>query len=230
MRVHILQHMPFEGVGCMADWFAARGATLSHTRFWEPGAQLPALAGLDLVVAMGGPMSVNDEATLPWLVGEKAFLRQAVTAGIAVLGVCLGGQLIASALGARVRPNEAREIGWFPVHGHAGDAPEAFVFPSNITLLHWHGETFELPEGATLLASSQACERQAFQLGRHVIGLQCHPEVTPAIIADLLAECADELQPGRWVQTAEALAAAGPETYAPGNELMARILDYLTAR
>jgi GMP synthase-like glutamine amidotransferase len=226
MRVHVLQHVPFEDIGSMAEWFQQRGAQLSYTRFYEVGAQLPEPGGFDLIVAMGGPMSVNDEATLPWLVAEKAFLRAAIASEVAVLGVCLGAQLIASALAAQVYPNEVAEIGWFPVWRADAVDEACFLFPERIELLHWHGETFALPEGASLLASSEACRHQAFQLGRRVIGLQCHPEMTPQIVADLLDECADELRPGTWVQTPEQLAASAA-AYVPGNVLIARLLDYL---
>lgn len=227
MRVWVLQHVPFEDVGSMADWFAARGAEVQYTRFFMPDERLPALDECDLIVAMGGPMSVNDEAELAWLVAEKAFLRAAIDAGVAVLGVCLGAQLIASALGARVYANGEAEIGWFPVW--RADEAEAgrFVFPERIELLHWHGETFELPPGAALLASSEACRHQAFQFGRRVIGLQCHPEMTPAMVADLLAECADELRPGPWVQTVDELAATPVANYAAGRVLMGEVLEYL---
>ncbi len=228
MHVQVLQHVPFEGVGSMADWFQTRGATLHYTRFYEADARLPDPASCDLIVAMGGPMSVNDESELPWLIEEKTFLRQAIEQGVPVLGICLGAQLIASALGARVQPNAQAEIGWFPVWRAASVGEGCFVFPDRIELLHWHGETFELPAGATLLASSEACPHQAFQLGRRVIGLQCHPEMTPAIVADLLDACADELRPGPWVQTPAQLAGE-PRSYLPGNVLMAQVLDYLLA-
>ncbi|WP_457977638.1 gamma-glutamyl-gamma-aminobutyrate hydrolase family protein [Ectopseudomonas composti] len=226
MHVQVLQHVSFEGVGSMAEWFQARGAAVHYTRFFEADARLPDPASCDLIVAMGGPMSVNDEAELPWLIEEKAFLRQAIEQGIPVLGICLGAQLIASALGARVQPNAQAEIGWFPVWRAESVGEGYFVCPDRVELLHWHGETFDLPEGARLLASSEACRHQAFQLGQRVIGLQCHPEMTPVIVTDLLAECANELQPGPWVQTPAQLAAE-PRTYLPGNVLMARVLDYL---
>lgn len=226
MRVQVLQHVPFEDVGSMADWFRRHGAELRYTRFFEADAHLPKPEGCDLIVAMGGPMSVNDEAELPWLIEEKAFLRKAIDAGVPVLGVCLGAQLIASALGARVYPNAVAEIGWFPVWRTELIGEDCFTFPEHIELLHWHGETFELPEGATLLASSEACRHQAFQFGRRVIGLQCHPEMSPAIVADLLHECADELVPGPWVQAPGQLAAEA-QRYQPGNALITQILDYL---
>ena len=229
MKVAVLQHVPFEGVGHMQGWLDARGAELHYTRFFLPDARLPEVAGLDLVIAMGGPMSVNDEASLPWLVEEKRFLRAALAADVPVLGICLGAQLIASAMGATVRSNGIAEIGWFPLQGSAVTGAECFRFPETFDSFHWHGETFELPEGAVHLAASAACRNQGFQLGRRAIGLQFHPEITAEIVADLLRECGDELVPGAYVMPAAELAAVPAEAYQPGQALTARLLDYLTA-
>src|SRR5262249_14008572 len=143
MKVHVLQHAPFEDIGSMADWLRARGSRVRHTRFFED-ATLPEVADLDLVIAMGGPMSVNDEGTLSWLRSEKAFLRAALAGGVPVLGICLGAQMIASALGARVRRNPEPEIGWFPIEAMPAP-PESFRLPSARRVFHWHGETFDLP-------------------------------------------------------------------------------------
>ena len=109
---------------------------------------------------------MNDEVRLPWLEPEKRFVREAIERNIAVLGVCLGAQLIASALGSRVYSGPAKEIGWFPIQ-RAPEAEGTFRFPSECTVFHWHGETFDLPLGAARLASSAACENQAFQMKRH---------------------------------------------------------------
>lgn len=114
MRVQVLQHVPFEGLGSMATWFNREGFTVAYTRFFQND-PLPAPADVDWIIVLGGPMSVNDEAQYPWLVAEKAFLRQAIQAEKRILGVCLGAQLLASALGARVYPAPEREIGWFPL-------------------------------------------------------------------------------------------------------------------
>ena len=176
MKAHILQHVPFEGPAYIGQWLMARGAQISHTRFWESAA-LPDPAAVDLLVVMGGPMSVNDEAEFAWLAAEKRFIAEVVALGRPVLGICLGAQLIASAHGARVFRNTEKEIGWFDVHACTG-TEDAFDFPPTTTVLHWHGETFELPPGARLLATSTACRHQAFQLGEHAIGLQFHLEMT----------------------------------------------------
>src|SRR5690606_3581623 len=123
MRAHYLQHVPFEGLGSIEPWLRARGFSVTATRFFEDPA-LPDPRGIDLLVVMGGPMSVNDDASLPWLVDEKRFVRAAIDANIPVLGICLGAQLIASAMGARVQPGREKELGWFPVQAvHAAHAP-----------------------------------------------------------------------------------------------------------
>jgi len=114
MRVHWLQHVPFEGLGSIAAWLESRNAETSRTRMWT-GGRLPPLHGIDWLVIMGGPMSVNDEERHPWLVHEKRFIAEAIAQDKTVLGICLGAQLIASSLGARVRPNREREIGWYPI-------------------------------------------------------------------------------------------------------------------
>ncbi len=226
MRVHVLQHVPFEDVGSMSGWLEARRARLTCTRFFEDPV-LPPLEGIDLMIAMGGPMSLNDEDALPWLRPEKALIRQAVERGLAVVGICLGAQLIASALGARVYPNARKEIGWFPVHAVPGPAG-VFSFPETCRVFHWHGETFTLPAGAVHLARSTACENQAFQIGPRAVGLQFHLETTPESARSLLAHCRNELSPGPFVQTETEMLAVTEETYRSVNHLMDRLLDYVT--
>ena len=226
MKVHVLQHVAFEGLGSIEDWLHARDAAVDYTRFHVSPA-LPAVDGVDLVIAMGGPMSVNDEAALPWLREEKRFIRAAIERGLPVLGICLGAQLIANALGARVHPGPHKEIGWYDIAGTpAGEG--CLRFPERCEVFHWHGETFELPPGALRLARSAACENQAFQVGRNVIGLQFHLETTPASAESIIANCRDELIEAPYVQTEAALRAAPPQSYARINALMNEVLDYLT--
>lgn len=227
MKVHVLQHVPFEGLGNIEPWLAARSAEVSWTRFHEAGAVLPAVEAVDFLIVLGGPMSVNDEAALPWLVDEKRFIAAAVARGTPVLGICLGAQLIASAHGARVYPGEHKEIGWFPVTGQpVSDA--AFAFPAVLDVFHWHGETFDLPEGAVLLASSVACRHQAYQLGERAVGLQFHVETTPASAQSMLLHCADELVDAPYIQPAAAIASTRADNYAAVEVLMYRLLDWLT--
>lgn len=226
MRVQVLQHVPFEGIGSIDAWLSSRAAEVGYTRFYEPSHALPEVRGLDLAIVMGGPMSVNDEDTLPWLKAEKAFVRDAIRAGVAMVGVCLGAQLIASALGARVYPNRQPEIGWFELRGEAGD--DAFRFPDRFMAFHWHGETFDLPPGARRLASSAACENQAFQLGPNVVGVQFHLETTPDSLDAIVGACRDELVEAGYVQSEAAIRAAQPDRYARINALMGELLSYVT--
>ncbi len=226
MRIHCLQHVPFEGPGSIGTWLHQHGHTLTYTRFFDSPV-LPDPADVDLVVAMGGPMSVNDEQELPWLVAEKRFLRECIGAGRMVLGVCLGAQLVASALGARIYRNPEKEIGWFPIRAVDAADTAAFRLPSTANVFHWHGETFDLPPGAIHLARSEACVNQAFQIGRTVIGLQFHLETTPASARELVTHCRDELVPSRYVQTEAAILGADAARYEAINSLMAEVLDYL---
>lgn len=225
MRAHFLQHVSFEGLGSIESWLHSRDAVLTSTRLFlnEP---LPTLRGLDFIIAGPGPMSVNDEAELPWLKAEKQFLHDAITRGIPVLGICLGAQLIASSLGARVYPNRLKEIGWFPIQ--AEKTPDhCFQFPAECTVFHWHGETFELPKEAVRLVRSPACDNQGFQLGRHVIGLQFHLETTPKGAAMLIEHSRHEMNPGPYVQSEAQIRAVPLANYAAVNSLMNDLLNRL---
>lgn len=226
MKVHVLQHVPFEGLGSIEPWLVARGATVSYTRFFE-SSRLPKPMDLDLVIALGGPMSVNDEADLPWLKEEKRFVAEAVNSGKAVLGICLGAQLIAGALGARVYPGLHKEIGWFDIES-TSDRPDMFRFPKKVKVFHWHGETFDLPRDATRLARSAGCQNQAFQIGSRAIGLQFHMETTPASAESLIVHCRNELVDGRFIQSEEELREAPMAAYAVVNAIMDDVLTYLT--
>ncbi len=228
MHTVILQHVPFEGPGSILTSLERHRGTV-HTCHLYLGEPLPQLTQCDLLVVMGGPMSVNDEVEHPWLREEKRLLGEAVTGQTPTLGVCLGAQLIAAALGARVYPNRHREIGWFPITATPAEG-EMFHFPSSAMAFHWHGETFDLPDNARCLAASNACRNQAFQVGRRVIGLQCHLEATAETVGLMLTHNAsDLLTEGPYIQDPGVINAATPERYAEINALMARLLDYLLA-
>lgn len=229
MRAHWLQHVPFEGLGYIEIWLTATGYEVTQTKLFQSEV-LPELDAFDLLIAMGGPMSVNDEAEYPWLADEKRFVRNAINAGKPVLGICLGAQLIASALGARVYKNTVKEIGWFPIEKVCPSEKSAFAFPPSLEVFHWHGETFELPTGAHPLAKSIGCEHQAFQLGDTVIGLQFHLETTLESACQIVANCRDELVTAQYIQTEEEILSASLEKYEAINQVLKEVLEYLHYR
>jgi GMP synthase-like glutamine amidotransferase len=229
MKVHYFQHVPFEGLGCIGTWLAAQGTDAESTRFDET-AKLPAVRDIDLLIVLGGPMSANDAQQYPWLAAEKSFIRTTIREGKRVLGICLGAQLIASALGARVYRNAAREIGWHPIASVPGEPGNtAFQFPPTTQVFHWHGETFDLPAGSVQLARSAACENQAFQVGARVMGLQFHLETTPASARALVTHCPADLEPAAHVQSATDILSAPAAYYATANAWMGQVLAYLAA-
>ncbi|MGE7774374.1 type 1 glutamine amidotransferase [Chitinophaga sp. NPDC101104] len=219
MRIRIFQHVPFEGPAAIAEWAESKGHTLEYTRFYDND-PLPAASDVDMLVVMGGPMGVYDTDEFPWIRNEIAFISDAVESGKPVLGVCLGSQLLAAALGAAVYPNREKEIGWFPVTFHAEWAPASLV------VFHWHGDTFDLPEGAQLLAESPVTKHQAFQFGQNAVGLQFHLEVTDVSVEGMIDACGHELHGGDWVQHAEVLRDGLPHARETKATLF-RLLDRL---
>jgi GMP synthase-like glutamine amidotransferase len=226
LRAHYLQHVPFEGLGSIEQWLREAGYEITKTCLFK-SASLPDPEEFDLLIVMGGPMSVNDESKYPWLAPEKNFIHSVIYAGKPVLGICLGAQLIASALGARVYSNSHKEIGWFPVQGFPASGDSMFQLPPSLDVFHWHGETFDLPSGAVRLARSEGCENQAFQVGSSVIGLQFHLETTPESAEEIIDNCRDELIPSQYVQSEEEILSVKPGTYESINQMMGRVLSYL---
>lgn len=182
MDVLVLQHIACEPPGEFEDVLRERGASIHRVELDE-GEQLPQGRSFDAIVAMGGPMSVNDETELPWLVAEKHLIREAVESGVPYWGSCLGVQLLASSLGARVYAGGAPEVGVLDVElTDEGRADPVFAgLPARFPTLQWHGDTFDLPAGATRLASSPAYPNQAFRYGRSAYGVQFHVEVSGAM-------------------------------------------------
>lgn len=193
MKVLAFRHIPFEGAGLLETALTTRGVGLEYVDLYRGGSvpNTDAAAGL---VFLGGPMSVNDD--LDYLRVEEDIIRRAIARRKPVLGICLGSQLIARAMGARVYRNPSKEIGWFDIHlTEAAAADPLFTgVQRSENVFHWHGETFDLPAGAELLARSALCAHQAFRLGDRTYGLQFHLEVTPEMIADWTrqeANCGD---------------------------------------
>lgn len=231
LRIHYFQHLPYEGLASIGDWARRRGHRVSASNFYADDPLLPALEDFDWLVVMGGTMGAYEEEQFPWLRGEKALIRAAVDAGKTVLGICLGSQLIASALGARVYPAGHREIGWWPVRKLAGAAghPLFGLLPEEFTAFHWHGDTFELPAGAVLLAASAGCRHQAFSLGERVLGLQFHFEVTPAAVRQMLEGSDEELAQAQGYVQSGADILAHLKHAEDNTRMMSALLDQLEA-
>ena len=225
MHIHWLQHVPFEGLGMIRTWASQRGHTLSCTRFWAAD-QLPEPDSMDLLVVMGGPMGVHEERLYPWLVEEKKFIRRAVDEKRVILGICLGAQLLASVCGAAVYQHSEKEIGWFPVSRENKIPTWAEeILPAQLTMFHWHGDTFDMPDSAILLCSSSACRNQGFVIDDRIIALQFHPEMTSAGVATLVDNCRSELVTSLWVQNEQQIL-NGHVHMAATNKVMEKLLDH----
>ena len=182
MRVVAFRHVPFEGAGHLESVLREHGIEFQYADLYRADAATPDLSDAAAVVVLGGPMSMN--GGLPWLRREQRLVERAVADGMPVLGICLGAQMLAQSLGAKVYRNPGKEIGWFEVHFTEAARDSLFAGMGGAeTFFHWHGETFDLPAGAELLAWSDDCRNQAFRW-RNVCGVQFHPEVTPEMIAD----------------------------------------------
>lgn len=230
MRLHYLQHVPFEDMATIEDWGKNKGHVISRTLLFE-GETPPDPEKFDWLVIMGGPMNIYEDGRYPWLKEEKKFIKKTIEEGRIVLGICLGAQLIADILGRKMRKNKYREIGWYPVSlTPEAQTSEIFgVLPERFVALQWHGDTFEVPPGAVRTAESDACINQAFQVGK-AIGLQFHLESSMDSIDELIKNCSNELSGGGdYVQSEEEIL-AGARLIPKMNRLMARFLDEVERR
>ena len=226
-EILVFRHAAHEGPGYLADFLARHDLRYRLVRI-DAGEAVPkSIAGISGLVFMGGPMSANDR--LPWIPPVLALIREAAQKDVPVLGHCLGGQLMAKALGGRVTRNRVKEIGWLPVRviescvAHdwiTGLAPQFEVF-------HWHGETFSgLPSGATAILKSRDCRHQAFVLGKH-LAFQCHVEMTPVLVRSWARAGAAEIaRPTDTVQSAQQMRV----NLVARAERMNRIADVFYAR
>lgn len=208
MRVHFFQHVAFEGPGLIEDWLRAKRYDFSVTRFYEDDFRLPDINDIDSLIVMGGPMGVYDDLKYRWLSKEKNFIKACIERGIKVIGVCLGAQLIADVLGAKVHVAPQKEIGWYPVvpTGKCRKYPWFYsLFQEHPYVFHWHGDQFEIPDNSENLLDSPANTNQAFIFGDSVIGLQFHIEVQREHITKMIASCPDDLDKGEFVQNASTI-------------------------
>lgn len=227
MNIHYLQHVPFENLGSIADWTREHHHHVTVTRLYEDE-EFPTQGHFDWLIVMGGPMNIYEERKYSWLAREKRFIEHTITAGKVVLGICLGAQLLANVLGARIYNNCEKEIGWFPIQliENAIYCPIFQDVPTKFDVFHWHGDTFDLPRDALHLATSKACRHQAFSYNNRIIGFQFHLETTRRNAEQLITHCRDELVEAPFIQTSEAML-ADEVRFQRINEVMQRILEQL---
>lgn len=242
LRIHALYHVDFEELSYIKQWAENQGHSITLTRFYEND-PLPDQDSFDWLVIMGGPMSIHDETEFPWLLDEKYFIQQSINQGKTVIGVCLGAQLIADSLGAKVAPSGIKEIGWMPIqltsqglkHPLLKDLPkEAF------TVFHWHGDGFDCPQGAVPIATSQGWANQGFiyqtpkhkELSTWVLGWQCHFEVTEKSMVDMVGYGQDYIQEAKAdypdsVQAGDKIIELGDKHIQDNNAWLSTMLDNL---
>lgn len=228
LRIHYLQHVPFEGPGSIQEWSIKNGHVLTSTNFYEDETLLD-LNSIDWLIIMGGPMSVDDEKEFRWLSKEKIFIKNAIETGKTVIGVCLGAQLIAQILGAKVYSNKQKEIGWFPIRltESAKQDPLFNGLNGEITVFHWHGDTFELPKNAVAIATSDACNNQGFIYKQNVLALQFHLETTEESIQQMIENGRDELTQGQHIQEENEIENQ-QQFFETNKKFLFEILDRLT--
>jgi GMP synthase-like glutamine amidotransferase len=190
--IRIFRHVTCEGPGYLADTLQHYGLPFELVCIDQGEAVPPQVDDVSALVFMGGPMSANDDQ--PWIRDELALIRRAAADNLPLLGHCLGGQLIAKALGGTIGANPVKEIGWLPVQKLATAAADDWLqgLADNIPLFHWHGETFSIPAGATAILRSEHCAHQAFTVG-NTLALQCHVEMTAEMVREWAALYEDEL-------------------------------------
>ena len=183
LSVLVFQHDPDDGPGYLGEALLRRGAQLTTVRL-DHGEAVVDPAPYDMLLVMGGTMNVYQEDKYPWLAEETQAIRRAVESSKAVLGICLGGQLLAKALGSQVHVGSSTEIGMIPITlTGSGQADPLFEGLPPIEAVEWHDDTFDIPNGAIALACSTGCANQAFRFGERAYGLQFHPEVSPSMLA-----------------------------------------------
>jgi GMP synthase-like glutamine amidotransferase len=230
LRIGCFMHVPFEGPGVIATWAEEKGHRMEYTMLYE-GTQLPGSGDTDLLVIMGGPMNVFDFHAHPWMKEEINWVADYIGTGKRVLGICLGAQIIAAALGADVYPGEHKEIGWHALQflPCLGGYRIFNELPRSRKVFHWHGNTFHIPAGADRIAGTKAFSNQGFIYQGRALALQFHLEVTPDTVRSLVDNCRDELVPGPFVQSEKEILDKKHD-YRENQALMYRFMDYLACQ
>ncbi len=204
LKVHYIQHVAFEPPAGILTFLKEKRIPVSKTLLYKND-KFPDLKKFDILFIMGGPMGVHDENRFSWLKEEKKFIEKAIKMNKTVIGICLGAQLIADVLGARVYRNRYKEIGWFEVEMEKEILKTKIFkgFPEKIVPFHWHGDTFDIPENSIKLGKSEATENQGFIFKNKIIGLQFHLEVTEDSVRKMIENGGNELKKNRYIQTPE---------------------------
>ncbi len=220
-------HVPFEGPGVITNWVEENGHELHYTRFYEED-PLPEPGSVDFLIIMGGTMNVFDYHIHPWMQDEIEWVAAYIKSGKPVLGICLGAQIVATVLGSEVYPGTEKEIGWHNIRflPCLGNYRICDNLPDTRRVFHWHGDTFQIPEGAFRIAESHLFPNQGFIYDGRVIAFQFHLEVTPVNVKELIENCRDELVPGPFIQTEKELLDKARFTN-ENQHLLFRFLDYL---
>jgi GMP synthase-like glutamine amidotransferase len=226
MRIHSLIHAEFEGLGTIHEWIETNRHDLSVTRLFEND-PFPSMDKFDSLIIMGGPMSVNEEDIHPWIKPEKEFISTAISSKKKVIGICFGAQIIARSLGAEVKINQVKERGWFPIN-------KIFTFDeyfpdfdqfSGQTVFHWHGETFDIPQGSARLFESAGCKNQGFIYNNQVMGLQFHLEMNEKSLNKMFNYLGTDYGSGKFIQSKEEILDFLPKYYPDNRRILFTLLD-----
>lgn len=228
MKIHYIIHASFEMPGAIEEWVKQKKYRSTETHVYK-GEKLPQIWEFDFLIIMGGPQSPLELDKYPYMRDEIALAQQAIANKKAVLGICLGAQIIAEALGVETQRSPNKEIGAYPIELTAEGLVDPLFkkFPQKFDVMHWHNDMPGIPAGARLLAKSEGCPQQAFAYGDRVYGLQFHMEINYALAKEMIEHCPNDLQPNRFVYSANELLAID---YAPINDKMHIALNHLAER
>lgn len=223
MHIHVFQHVSFENPAHIAVWAESNQHKMTYSKLWEQPVQQNELDDSDMLLIMGGPMGIFDYDEFSWLKKEKDAIAMYLQSGRKVMGICLGAQLIADIMGAMVYPGKASEIGWMPISFHNDDE-----LPASQIVMHWHGDTFDIPYEAKRIASSEITPNQGFIVDNRVLALQFHIEMTETALAGMIENCGAELQKAEFVQSAEEVIENATKHLAGCQALLESWLDRFT--
>ena len=225
MKIHCIRHEPFEGLASIINWIQSNNHQLSYTHIYL-GEVFPQIDEFELLIIMGGSASVYEKELYPWLIEEKKFIQKALKEKKKILGICLGAQILADALGAKVYKSACKEIGWFPVEFNTLLLPKLKFLPDKLEVFHWHGDTFDIPAGAICIGSTKMISNQGFVYGENIIALQFHCEMDTEQLSMIIIGAGHELlEKGEYIQSEKQII-DNAHLIPSNNKLMFDILDY----